>query len=317
MNSTDLPDEVIDQAITWLVRLESSDGEQIRAACLHWRQADPLHESAWQSLQHSDSAFRSLAALPGLPANVARDTLERLADGGHGRRQALKLLGLGAIVVAGGWGLRERGYRGADYVTVIGERRTFTLADGTRLQLNTGTAVDVHFTGDRRLIVLHRGEIFIDTAKDSARRSFWVESPQARLQALGTAFGVREEGQGTRLRVEDGVVAIHGRGEVHVGAGEEYLIDASGSQRVENSRMNASAWTRGQLVAKRMRLADLLEELSRYQRGWLGCDSSVAGLEVSGVFQLDAIDRALAALGDSLPVLVQRFTPLWIRLVPR
>ena len=81
--------------------------------------------------------------------------------------------------------------------------------------------------------------------------------------------------------------------------------------------INASAWTRGQLVAKRMPLGDLSAELARYRHGWLHCDPAIAQLEVSGVFQLDDIDRALSALSDSLPVRIERFTPLWTRVVAR
>ncbi|NMY02027.1 FecR family protein [Pseudomonas sp. WS 5059] len=318
-----VPDGVLDQAIGWLVRIESSGATpEVLAACQRWRQADALHETAWQALQKIDAPFQSLAALPG---SVALDTLERLNSGQRSRRQALKLLGMG-LLASGvtGWSLRDSTLVpwGADYATGVGERRQFLLADGTRLQLNTASTVDVQFSAQRRLITLRRGEIFIDTGKDSAapggRRSFWVSSRHAQLQAIGTAFAVRDEPNGTRLRVEDGVVAIHGKGEpIQVAAGEQYLIDASGSHRVEASPLNASAWTRGQLVAKRMRLHDLTAELARYRHGWLHCDPAVAQLEVSGVFQLDDIDRALSALGDSLPVRIERFTPLWTRVLAR
>ena len=155
-------------------------------------------------------------------------------------------------------------------------------------------------------------------ATSCGRRSFWVSTRHAQLQAIGTAFAVRDEAHGTRLRVEDGVVAIQGTGEpVRVAAGEEYLIDANGSQRVDTSPLNASAWARGQLVAKRMQLRELTAELARYRHGWLRCDPAIAHLEVSGVFQLDDIDQALSALSDSLPVRVERFTPLWTRIVAR
>lgn len=319
----ELPDAVLDQAVSWLVRTESSGGDpQVVEACRRWRQADALHEAAWQALHKSEAAFQGLAALP---TAVARDTLERLNSGRHSRRQALKLLGVGVVIsAAGGWSTRDNSWLpwGADYATGVGERRQFMLDDGTRLQLNTASAVDVRFTAQRRHITLRAGEIFIDTGKDSAvpggRRSFWVGTRHANLQAIGTAFAVRDEQAGTRLRVEEGVVAIHGNGEpTRVAAGEEYLIDASGSQRVEVSTLNASAWTRGQLVAKRMPLGELLAELGRYRHGWLHCDPAIAPLPVSGVFQLDDIDRALSALGDSLPVRVERFTPLWARVVAR
>ena len=317
------PDDVLDQAVGWLVRIESNGATpEVLEACQRWRQANALHETVWQALQKSDATFQSLAALPG---TVALDTLERLNGNHHSRRQALKLLGVGLLACGvTGWSLRESTLVpwGADYATGVGERRQFLLTDGTRLQLNTASTVDVQFSAQRRLITLRRGEMFIDTGKDSAapggRRSFWVSSRHAQLQAIGTAFAVRDEQHGTRLRVEDGVVAIYANGEpVRVAAGEEYLIDARGSHRVEISAFNASAWTRGQLVAKRMRLQDLTAELARYRHGWLHCDPVVAQLEVSGVFQLDDIDRALSALGDSLPVRIERFTPLWTRVVAR
>jgi transmembrane sensor len=323
MSAHTLPDAVLDQAIGWLVKMESNGSSpQVLAACQRWRQADALHEAAWQALQKSDATFQGLAALPG---SVALDTLERLHRPRHSRRQVLRALGVG-LAVSGvtGWSLRESTWVpwGADYATGVGERRQFLLSDGTRLQLNTASAVDVQFGIERRLIRLRRGEMFIDTGKDTAarggRRSFWVSSQHAQLQAIGTAFAVRDGPQGTRVRVEEGVVAIHGHGEpTLIAAGEEYLIDANGSQRVEVSRLNASAWTRGQLVAKRMRLHELTAELARYRHGWLHCDPAIAQLEVSGVFQLDDIDRALSALSDSLPVRVERFTPLWTRVVAR
>ncbi|HEX8544576.1 MAG TPA: FecR family protein [Pseudomonas sp.] len=319
----EVPDAVLDQAVGWLVRVESDAQDlQVLEACQRWRQADTLHETAWQALQKSNAAFQGLTALPG---TVALDTLERLHNGRHSRRQAIKLLGAGLVVSGfGGWSLRDSNFApwGADYATGVGERRLFVLDDGTRLQLNTASAVDVQFTAQRRLITLRQGEIFIDTGKDSAapggRRSFWVSSRHAQLQAIGTAFAVRDGQHDTRLRVEDGVVAIHGNGEpILVAAGEEYLINARDGQRVEVSTLNASAWARGQLVARRMRMCDLTAELERYRHGWLRCDPAIAELEVSGVFQLDDIDRALSALSDSLPVRIERFTPLWARVVAR
>lgn len=319
----ELPDSVLDQAIGWLVKLESSGADpQVLDACLRWRQADGLHETAWQALQKSDATFQGLAALPG---TVARDTLQHLHNGQYNRRHTLKLLGMG-LLASGmvGWSLRDSTLVpwGADYATGVGERRQFLLGDGTRLQLNTATVVDVQFSAERRMIALRHGEMFIDTGKDSAapggRRSFWVSTRQAQMQAIGTAFSVRDDALGTRLRVEDGVVAIHAKSElIRVAAGEEYLIDASGSHRVAANTLNASAWVRGQLVAKRMRLGDLTAELARYRHGWLRCDPAIAQLEVSGVFQLDDIDLALSALSDSLPVRIERFTPLWTRIVAR
>ena len=42
----------------------------------------------------------------------------------------------------------------------------FTLADGTRLLLNSATAVDLRYSSSERLIVLRAGEIQIESAAD-------------------------------------------------------------------------------------------------------------------------------------------------------
>lgn len=320
----EVPDDVLNQAIMWMVRLQSGYAdEHALQGCLRWRSLHPLHESAWQALQNNESTFHNLASLQGVPGGVARDALERMQHRQLGRRRLLQVLGTGLVVGATGWQSQEQVRRwGADYSTRVGEQRTVTLADGTRLQLNTNSAVDVSFTNGQRLIKLLQGEIFIETGADEGspegRRSFWVHTAQARLQALGTAFAVRQEGTRTRLMVEQSKVLIHQPARQQlVSAGEEYSISAEGGRKLQNSEMDASAWTRGQLVARSLPLQALLAELARYQHGWLGCAPQVAGLKVSGVFQLDDIERALNALSDSMPVRVERFTRLWRRVVPR
>ncbi len=320
----EVPDDVLDQAIMWMVRLQSGYAdEHALQGCLHWRKLHPLHEAAWQALQNNESTFNNLASLPGVPGGVARETLERMQHRQLGRRRLLQVLGTGLVIGGMGWQSQEQVRRwGADYSTGVGERRTVMLADGTRLQLNTNTAIDVTFTNSQRLIKLLQGEIFIDTGPDEGspdgRRSFWVHTAQARLQALGTAFAVRQEETHTRLLVEQSRVLIHQSAHQQlVAAGEEYSISAEGSRKLQHSELDASAWTRGQLVARSLPLQALLAELARYQRGWLACAPQVAELKVSGVFQLDDIDRALDALGDSMPVRVERFTRFWRRVVAR
>ncbi|WJD62959.1 FecR domain-containing protein [Pseudomonas kurunegalensis] len=320
----EIPDEVLDQAITWMVRLQSGYADEpALQGCLYWRKLHPLHEAAWQSLQSNESTFSKLASLPGVPGGVARDTLERMQHHQLGRRRLLQVLGTGLVIGGVGWQSQEQvRLWGADYTTSVGQRRTVILADGTRLQLNTNSAVEVAFTNSQRLINLLQGEIFIDTGPDegspAGRRSFWVHTAQARLQALGTAFAVRQEETRTQLLVEQSRVLIHQSTQQQlVAAGEEYSISTEGSRKLQQSEMDASAWTRGQLVARSLPLQELLLELARYQRGWISCSPQVAGLKVSGVFQLDDIDLALDALGDSMPVRVERFTRFWRRVVAR
>jgi ferric-dicitrate binding protein FerR (iron transport regulator) len=332
LTRANLPAHALDEALAWAVRLRSGTADATaRASCDAWRAANPAHEAAWQEMQTVEQAFE---AVPPPQARLALTTLasaQRRRGFDKSRRKALKLLGLGAtggaaLWLAAGhapWRELAAGYS-ADYATGTGERRSVALADGSRLELNTATAVDVRFTAGSRLIVLRRGEIFIATGADEARpagyRPLRVETPFGRLEAVGTRFHVRLEDHHTRLRVEEGAVRIeHGSAEspVVAKAGEEYEIGESTIAPLTGSRFDATAWTDGALVAKQMRLQDLLGELSRYRHGWLRCDPAIADLKVSGVFQLDDTDRALEALARSLPVRVERRTRYWVAILPR
>lgn len=79
------------------------------------------------------------------------------------RRQAMKqLLALAIIAPLGYVGYRQV-VPAATYATAVGEHRRVELADGTVLELNTGTAVNLDFDLEQRLITLLRGEILVDS----------------------------------------------------------------------------------------------------------------------------------------------------------
>ncbi|MDW5441939.1 FecR family protein [Polaromonas sp. SM01] len=308
----------IDQAVLWAVRLQSgAAGEAERQACAVWRCASPLHEQAWRQVQAVEQAF---CAVPADGARTARQTLDAAAQATGqpaSRRRALTLLGVGALgAVSAVLAARMASWRHeTSYASPSGERRQLVLADGTRLQLNTHTAVDVVFTPLQRLLVLREGEIFIATGADTdalaGKRPFWVQTAQARMQAMGTAFAVRQDlSAATQLHVRHGSVAIHlkGKAPVLAQAGETYRMDGQGAApitRVLQPESDPTAWLDGVLVAKQMRLDAFAAALSRHHGEAVYCEPNAAALRVSGVFQLDgphAIARALDALAATLPV---------------
>ncbi|MGE8465089.1 MAG: FecR family protein [Pseudomonas putida] len=305
---------VLDQAIDWQVKLESSQhAPALCAACLAWRQADPQHEATWQALQEAQTCF---AQARELPSGVAIRTL-----GDPGRRAALKTLTLGLLGLGmAGSAVQQSPWRVslADYSTATGERRRVQLADGTQLQLNGRSAVDVRVNQVERLIQLREGQVYVKAGHDPLQRALCVDTAQARFQALGTAFDLCQENGRTRLTVDEGAVAIlaPGRPALRAMAGEQFLVDAADSRRVEQPTFDGSAWTRGLLITHYMPLHELAERLARQRTGWVGCDPAVAGLKVSGVFQLDDSENALRTLSHTLPVRLIWRTSLWVRIVP-
>lgn len=322
-----IPAAVIDAAIAWTVKIEFNQPEPgIRAAFEAWLAAHPMHAAAWQRVQSLHTDHADFAALP---AQLALDTLETAAaERGRSRlrrRRAVKLVALMGGTAALAWLGRERApwqRLAADASTATGERRTLVLADGSSVQLNTDSAIDVKLSGSQRLIVLTRGEILISTGADAAapaRRPFWVETPFGRLQALGTRFAVRLARDAAQVSVQEGRVALHPRagGLGAIAAPEQsWLLSQATAVRAARPDFDPFAWADGVIVARQMRLADLLAELSRYRRGYLVCDSAIADLRVSGVYRTDDIDRTLEFLSRTAALGVTYRTRFWITVHP-
>lgn len=324
------------QAAQWLVRLHD---EHVSAAdlgaCARWRAAHPDHERAWQRAEHIGRKLDSL------PNGIALQSLGR--SNRVERRAVLKTLLLLMTLPAGYATYRTLPWEqwSADLRTPAGERRTVTLADGSELILNTNSAVDVRFDTEQRLVILHAGEILIQTARDplvqtaaaagaataaAAGRPFIVRTKQGNIRALGTRFIVSaadthpQLGPATSVTVLEHAVEIRpainaGRARV-IEAGRQVSFTASAIAAPEAADLYAAAWVEGRLVVNAMRLDDFLAHLSRYRRGLLRCEPQTAGLRISGAFRLDNIDGILDALPDTLPVAVLYRSRYWVTVIP-
>lgn len=263
--------------------------------------------------------------LAGVPRSVARHILLTPALDRPSRRRAVQLLGMGALGLGILVAVRERApwqVIAADYHTQTGELRDIVLPDGTRVVLDTASAINVRYTDNERLLTLLSGAILIATAHEAGgRRPFRVRSQQGEVEALGTRFSIRQADGLTRVEVFDGAVALSPKfargGAVRVGAGQGAFFTSNRAEPVDDVRNEAAAWTEGRLVAENMDIGSFLAELSRYRHGLLRADPSVAGLRVTGVFSLRDTDRALQSLAAGLSVDVVYRTRYWVTVRAR
>lgn len=304
----------VKQAIQWMLRLrESGHDPALQQECKQWRTAHHEHEQAWQRVIHLHQDL-DLRAVPG--AGLALQTLETSQRRLH-RRQALKLLGGAAMVGTAAWVGKDLDTVNAwtsDYATGTGERRSFTLPDGSLMQLNTRSAVDLAFNDQQRMVRLKQGELMIAC---NPQRSLLVETRDGLLEGFEGRFVVRQDSDCTQVSISHGRVAIHrpGNGQLQwIESGQNWRLDALGTHRLEQLEMDAMAWAEGLIVTRDMRLFDFLAQVSRYRHGYLGCSDDIADLRLSGVFRLEDPEQLLQLLPRTLPVRLRQRTRWWVRV---
>jgi transmembrane sensor len=301
--------QVFEAAASWYVQFQAEPptlAEQ-RAWQL-WLDSDPAHLAAWNQMEQLQ---RHLGTLP-------PDLKRRALNNGQQRRQVLKLLLLLAGSGVVGWNARQHSAVWADYKTAVGQRRSLSLADGSQIQLNTDTAIDVSFDSRQRLIRLRGGEILVQTGKLGDQRPFFVETRDGRVQALGTRFSVQQLADSTRVGVLEDRVSIQPAGQTVTAqilkAGEGADFDSRHISVVHPFQSSQVAWINGQLIVLDARLGDVVQELGRYRRGVLHCDDRARNLRVSGTFRVDSSDAVLANLQASLPIHIRYFTRYWVSI---
>lgn len=305
------PTTVRDDAARWFVRLqEQAVTVEERQRFDAWLNEHPQHQDEFQLLQGL------WAAADLLPAS----RLKALADAPATRRERLPLLrytvAASVVAVALGLGLfsglHHPGAYRAEFATALGERKHVALPDGSLIDLNSRSRVQVRYEQARRLIELREGEAMFSVEHD-ASRPFVVATDSGKVTVTGTRFDVRRDSAQTRVAVEQGTVRVQGRDApedqfTSLTAGLGTHVDAQGNVAPVYA-VNAAqltAWRNGKLVFDNASLSEVAAEVSRYrEQPLMVTDPAVARLRLTSVFNADNTDALLKALPNILPVAVR------------
>ena len=214
--------------------------------------------------------------------------------------------------------------------TPIGEQKSFTMSDGTHIQLNTNTIVEVAYTSSFRQLTLVQGEARFDVAKDKSR-PFTVTSGKKSFTALGTIFNVQKSSDNEmELMVTEGKVLITKSNEtlevikktlltanektkqsdlsgILVISGEKAVIAKhieTPIQKISLDQIQRDlAWQQGMLIFDGEPLAKALSEVSRYTSNQFKIsDPQIAQMKVSGYFKANDVDGLLASLSSNFNI---------------
>ena len=271
----------------------------------------------WKQLQSSDR-MREMAA-----AAMAATTPRRRSVAADRRWGPwLAAACIVAAVVVGGVELLPRllSTPPVTYSTALGEQRTEQLPDGTRVTLNTETALQVRYGHGQREVVLQHGEAMFDVVHDAAH-PFVVTTGDGSVTDLGTRFAMRDD-SGTAI-----VTLLQGRVEITSGDAHKQL--APGEQARYGARIAGisvrkvdpaavTAWLHGRLDFNGMPLAQAIADANRYSAVKLRLgDPKLADMPVGGSFRAGDNAAIAAALSAVFPVRVARNDVHEIVLMPR
>ena len=209
----------------------------------------------------------------------------------------------------------------SDYHTGTGEQQSIRLADGSRILMNTNTAVSVDYRESLRSITLHHGQAQFTVAKDR-QRPFEVESGGLITRALGTVFEVyRQETGAIDVTVQEHAVSVRlpddsQNSPVKVQEKQRlHYQDGKLAQPIPVDAVQAGAWQQRRLFINDRPLVELLEELNRYRIGRIYlADDGLKNTRVSGMFSLADPDAALAKVAKILGLRETRLGPWWVVL---
>jgi transmembrane sensor len=204
----------------------------------------------------------------------------------------------------------------SDYSTSVAELRRLILEDGTVVHLGPRSALDVHYTPARRSLRLLAGEAMFEVTANRAR-PFVVGAAELEITVTGTVFDVRLAPASTTVDIQSGSVAVrYDRGtpaaELRLSPGDRLVVDPAAGTVLHDriSPEDVAPWRDGRLFVKAATIAQVVEELRRYQPGWiLIADDRLAAQQVTGLYDLHDPVRALRALVQPSGGRVQQVTP--------
>ena len=275
--------EIDARAADWAAQFDGADpGPEAERLLDAWLAEDVRHVGAFARAQAMLIAYADMAR-----ADSGRPVRARSAVPTTSRRRVLwgsgMAAGLAALGVGGLWLTTAE----TAYATARGERRDILLEDGSRLTLNTLSAVRVHDGLNGCRVRFIDGEIVVR----SAAKTTTVLCDDATLSATNAEFGLRRLKTETVLIVLSGNVSVDGLatpvsagGRVHLTPNAPVMLTPLDAATLERGL----AWRSGRLAFEGDTLRDAAAEFGRYSATPIVLEDAATGdRRITGLFAAD------------------------------
>ncbi|MFA5985005.1 MAG: FecR family protein [Methylococcaceae bacterium] len=300
-----------DQAIAWIIKLQSASCTQKdRQLFADWLQQHPTHQHLFNAY---NSRWQSLDRLKGQDFETRRAALQYRP---HPHPAIKPWLGWSAAAIVllalGLTAFTDNGWYGRDvhYSVALGQHESITLSDGSVMEINSDTDLNVHLSRWQRSVEISHGEVFFRVSHQPERR-FVVTAANGNMIDIGTEFDVYLQDDSVLVAVQQGEVTVTTQANNSATLKQNQVVryNRSGQlfTRNEDSIENLTAWRQGKLIFQDKRLDQVLAELSRYHKQQVRLANPALGkLVVSGSFRIADIDSALDVIASTLAISIQR-----------
>ncbi len=200
------------EAAEWVVKQDDGLSAAEQDDFFQWLADDPRHGERYA--RHSQSMVDANLLAEWRPEHSSEPNPDLLACQGFSRgwvKWGGGLLAMAAsialalsLILDSGPG--SRGDRALQTAHIVADAYQYEiLNDGSQLDLNEGSEIEVNYTEEKRLVRLISGEVYFKVAKNPDR-PFVVEVNGTEVSALGTAFNIRYQSEAVEVVVTEGRV---------------------------------------------------------------------------------------------------------------
>jgi transmembrane sensor len=191
------------------------------------------------------------------------------------------------------------------FITQRDERKEIVLPDSSHVRLNFNTKLSYSQNGSGQRIVNLKGEAFFDVKKDA--KPFVVQTQNAKISVLGTAFALTSRWVKTQLWVKRGKVSFNNLNSVDsaVVLIKDQFSESEGKKAPTKpeaiSAEDLPGWVQGKIIFNRAPMKDVAKQLEReFDINILIVSREIENQTVTGEFKNDDIEQVLSAIGVSL-----------------
>jgi len=311
--------EALEQAARWVVELNSGELSEARTEMLHeWLSESPLNEA--KLLEASDVWDETNALVAETRPDLNPPPRIRSFGPAMAVMSVVFIMLIGAFLLNGiNQNQHIDGPLAVEHATRIGEFRTVTLSDSSRVILNTNSRISVAYNeqSEVRRLYLLQGEAYFDVAKDPLR-PFLVNVNGKEVRAIGTAFNIKWNNHYLEVLVREGIVDFVDLSQPSELKAPPERLTAGHILEIENGSKERSRllpekvnkrllWQTGRVVFEGDKLKDVISEVSRYtETKFVFSDKKAESISVGGSFRIGKVAELLDLMKEGFDVNVEK-----------